>query len=124
MREDDPVEIDWDPAALNEVDAQAEYYESERRGLSRGMFAELKTALAAIRIRPLSFPRLLDVPEGLVIRRALLKRFPFAVIFLELPPGPGVTSGDLPRAVRVVAFAHAKRRPGYWLWRIEDLGAP
>jgi hypothetical protein len=33
---------------------------------------------------PASFPRLLDTPEELVIRRALLPRFPYAVIFMDL----------------------------------------
>lgn len=109
MREEDPVAIDWEPAAADEVEAAAEYYEEQREGLSEGLFADLRRTLDAIRIRPLSFPRVLDVPDGLVIRRALLHRFPFAVIFLELSPD----------AVRVVAFAPARKRPGYWLWRVD-----
>jgi hypothetical protein len=36
-------------------------------------------------------------------RRVPLKRFPFWVVFVELP-GEAV----------VVAYAHEKRRPGYW----------
>ena len=31
-----------------------------------------------------ALPRLLDVPEDLVIRRALLPRFPYAVVFMDL----------------------------------------
>jgi hypothetical protein len=54
-----------------------------------------------------SFPRLVDLPADLVIRRVLLPRFPYAVVFM-----------DLGREVRVLAVAHAKRRPGYWLNRI------
>ena len=47
------------------------------------------------------------MPEDLVIRWALLPRFPYAVIFM-----------DLGTEIRVLAVAHAKRRPGYWLDRV------
>jgi hypothetical protein len=50
---------------------------------------------------------LVDVPEELEIRRALLSRFPYAFIFLDTQSG-----------VQVIAIAHTKRRPGYWLNRI------
>lgn len=56
---------------------------------------------------PASFPRLLNMPADLVIRRARLPRFPYAVIFM-----------DLGTEIRVLAVAHAKRRPGYWLDRV------
>lgn len=47
-------------------------------------------------------------PRDLVIRRALLPRFPYAVVFM-----------DLGAEIRVLAAAHARRRPGYWLNRVE-----
>jgi hypothetical protein len=34
-------------------------------------------------------------------------REPFALVFTELPT-----------EVRILAIAHAKRRPGYWLYRV------
>ena len=42
------------------------------------------------------------------ITRARLPRFPYAVIFM-----------DLGTEIRVLAVAHAKRRPGYWLDRVD-----
>jgi toxin ParE1/3/4 len=39
-------------------------------------------------------------------RRYLLRRFPFFVVFRD--------AGD---SVQIVALAHARRRPGYWLGR-------
>jgi plasmid stabilization system protein ParE len=65
-------------------------------------------AVVAIDAMPASFSRLLDVPPELHVRRALLRRFPFALVFLQRPDGP----------IRVVAVAHVKRRPGYWLRRV------
>lgn len=99
---------EWDPAAVSEVDEAAEYYDRQREGLSADLLFELKKTLEAVETRPLSFPRLQDVPDDLRLRRALLHRFPFALIFLELPSGK----------LRVIAFPHARRRPGYWLWRV------
>jgi toxin ParE1/3/4 len=43
-----------------------------------------------------------------MIRRALLLRFPYALIFV-----------DLGAEIRVLAPAHTKRRAGYWLNRVE-----
>lgn len=36
-------------------------------------------------------------------RRFLLQRFPFAIVYR-----------DLPETIQVLAIAHARRRPGYW----------
>lgn len=44
---------------------------------------------------------------GIRIRRALLPRFPYTLIFI-----------DMGAEVRVIAVAHVKREPGYWLERI------
>lgn len=45
---------------------------------------------------------------GLEVREAFLKRFPYRVVFVELP-----------EEIRVVALAHKRRRPGYWRHRVE-----
>lgn len=55
------------------------------------------------------FPRFLDMPPDLDIRRTLLPRFPYAVVFIEL-------GGE----VRILAVAHTKRQPGYWLDRVQE----
>ncbi|MCP4594404.1 MAG: hypothetical protein GY842_27045 [bacterium] len=41
------------------------------------------------------------------VRRASLSRFPYALVFIELD-----------EEIRVLAVAHDKRRPGYWLDRL------
>jgi len=40
-------------------------------------------------------------------RRVLVRGFPFALVYLELA-----------EEIRVIAVAHAKRRPGYWRRRL------
>jgi hypothetical protein len=85
----------------------AAWYEQRRDGLGWELVAEVERVLLLIGENPLRFPRLLDVPEELAIRRALLARFPYAVVFM-----------DMVGEVRVVAVAHARRRPGFWLGRV------
>jgi plasmid stabilization system protein ParE len=45
--------------------------------------------------------------ESMTVRRHLLHQFPYKVLTVNLPD-----------QVVVIAFAHTKRRPGYWLERI------
>ncbi len=96
------------PEAVDELAEAAAWYAAQRPGLESEFLAEVDRTLPLIGSSPGSFPRLLDVPTNLTIRRALLPRFPYAVIFMDLGP-----------EVRVLAVAHTKRRPGYWLNRVE-----
>jgi plasmid stabilization system protein ParE len=93
--------------AIDELLEAAVWYRARRPGLESEFLAEVDHVLPLIGSSPTSFPRLLDLPDDLLIRRALLPRFPYAVIFI-----------DLGEHVRVLAVAHAKRRPGYWLDRV------
>jgi toxin ParE1/3/4 len=96
------------PEVLDEIDEAMAWYDKRRLGLGDELLTEVEHALDQVESRPRSFPRLCDVPEDLTVRRAQLDRFPFALVFLELREGH----------VRVVALAHMKRRPGYWLGRV------
>ena len=95
------------PEAVTELADAAVWYESRSRGLAGKFLQEFETVLRLIESRPASFPRLLDTSPELNIRRALLPRFRYASIFIELPS-----------EIRILAVAHVKRRPGYWLNRI------
>jgi hypothetical protein len=50
-----------------------------------------------------------NLPANLAIRRVLLSKFPYAVLFLELADD-----------IRIIAIAHLKREPEYWLNRIKE----
>jgi|SRR5271155_4691994 len=95
------------PEAVAELTDAAVWYESRRPELARQFLQDFETVLRLIESRPFSFPRLLGTSPELNIRRALLPRFPYASVFLELPS-----------KIRIVAVAHLKRRPGYWLNRV------
>ncbi len=97
------------PEAVDELAEAAAWYKARRSGLELEFLAEIERILPMVGDSPASFPRLLDLPVDLVIRRALLPRFPYAVIFM-----------DLQTEVRVLAVAHTKRRPDYWLDRVQS----
>jgi plasmid stabilization system protein ParE len=100
-------EVRLSDEAIDELLEAAVWYRARRPGLESEFLAEVDHVLPLIGNSPASFSRLLDLPEDLVIRRALLPRFPYAVVFMEITDH-----------VRVLAIAHARRRPGYWLDRL------
>lgn len=97
------------PEAARELDEAAAWYESRQSGLARRFLDEFDALLPEIRLHPAAFPCLEDMPADLEIRRALMVRFPYALVFLEWQD-----------KVRIVAVAHCKRRPGYWLYRLRS----
>lgn len=88
------------PEAEEELAAAARWYEDKRDGLGVDFVAMIDRTLGLIHDAPVSFPLWhQDSP----IRKCLVQRFPFLVLF--------VVESD---AIVVVAIAHARRRPGYW----------
>ena len=98
------VRVDLHAEALDELEDAAAWYEARGVGLGLEFTAEIERVIAAIGERPLAFPQW--VPED-PVRRALARRFPYAVFF-DVEPD---------RAV-VMAIAHTSRRPGYWGHRV------
>ncbi len=96
--------IGFHPEALSEVEQARDWYDDKRPGLGAEFVDQVERAVKAIERAPLSFARVRGRSGA---RRALLARFPYLVVFAVLDDGQ----------VLVVALAHARRRPGYWLRR-------
>lgn len=88
-------------ARLESAAAFAWYLERSEMAAS-GFVAELNRAVALIAEAPQRWP---TGVRG--TRRFLLQRFPFSVVYR-----------DLPAKIQVVAVAHGHRRPGYWKSRL------
>jgi plasmid stabilization system protein ParE len=95
------------PEVVAELFDAVVWYESREQGLGARFLDEVERVLPSLAARPRSFPRLLDTTADIDVRRALLPRYPFALVFVELAA-----------EVRVLAVAHARRRPNYWLYRV------
>ena len=96
------------PEAVLELIEAAAWYETRQPGLAIRFLREIDQAQQAIQSRPKSFLQLANMAIDLEVRRALLPRFPYALVFLELQT-----------EIRVLAVAHAKRHPDYWLNRLQ-----
>jgi hypothetical protein len=91
------------PEAEAEIDSAATWYEGKRRGLGKQLIVAAEKAIAAIKEAPEAYPRW---KAGYPFRKSTLTRFPFAIFF---------TVDEF--WIRIIAFAHTKRRPGYWVSR-------
>lgn len=92
---------EFHPAAARELSAAVQSGEDHTRGLG----AELKTEAQRVTQLLLETP-LIGESVGKNFRRFPLRRFPFAFIYR--------IDGD---RLRILAFAHRRRRPGYWSQR-------
>ncbi len=95
------------PAADIEAADAAVWYDDQREGLGDEFLAEWQAALDHIRNAPEQLSKLEGYAGRHEIRRYLMRRFPYIVIFVR-------RTADLV----VVAVSHTRRRPQYWLERL------
>jgi toxin ParE1/3/4 len=86
------------PEALAEFEDAADWYERQRPGLGAEFVAAVRLKVQKVQLAP----ELWRSVRG--ARRALVGRFPFAVVYREV-------GSDL---IEIVAIAHLSRKPAYW----------
>ncbi len=91
------------PAAESEHLEAAAHYETRKAGLGAQYLAEFERTMERIRQNPRRF-RIDRQPD---VRRASVQRFPYSILFRE-------REGQ----VDILAVAHHRRRPMYWLLRV------
>jgi len=90
------------PEALLEAEAAIEWYRDRSERAAIDFVTEVAVTIRRLSEHPAHFP----VTE-LGVRSAILRRFPYAIVFR-------VTGRD----VQVVAIAHSRRQPNYWKDRL------
>ena len=85
-------------SALQDVEEAAAYYDREKPGLGD----ELADAFEAAAYRILARPEI-GSPFWIGERKLVVRRFPYSVIYRVEA-----------KTVFVLAFAHHRRKPGYW----------
>jgi hypothetical protein len=104
------VQVVLHPEADAEAQAAALWYDERRPGLGDEFLAEVSAVLQRIEGAPHSFPRWPGVGgTAKPVRKAMLHRFPYLVAF--------EVHAD---HVLVLAIAHGKRRPLYWVARATE----
>ena len=89
------------PAEIEMVEA-AVYYEMQVEGLGTAFLAKVKSVVRDVAARPAAWPIVRND-----IRKRLVHRFPYAVLY-RLDP----------EEIVIVAVMHQRRRPDYWLGRM------
>jgi plasmid stabilization system protein ParE len=79
------------------------WYEEKCPGLGRELLAAARECFHLISEQPGVGSPVPGVSGSVGARRVVLKRFPYTVIYMELGT-----------ELRILAFAHTRRRPGYW----------
>jgi toxin ParE1/3/4 len=91
------------------VEAEAEYleairfYEGQKTGLGDALIREFERVIGLAIAKPETWK--LVHPSG--IRRINLSRFPYSIFYRVFQ-----------NKIQITAFAHHRRRPGYWLTRV------
>ena len=96
------MKYQFHPAAEAEFLEAVGFYESKVTGLGSALVSEFEMLADLIGDTPQAW----QIVLGPDIRKAPLQRFPLSVIYREKTPG-----------FEVLAIAHDRRRPQYWLNR-------
>jgi len=95
-------------AAFEELREAVRWYDGQRPGLGAELCAAVEAALDMIREAPGTAGLVGGSSTDRPARRVPVARFPYVVVFVELP-----------EELQVLALAHVRRRPGYWRRRGE-----
>jgi plasmid stabilization system protein ParE len=95
------VRLTFHPSAESELDEAAQFYGRIDANLAHAFLFEMERSVQAIIDHPRSSALI-----ALNTRRRLVRRFPYGIIYRERPA-----------EIRILAIAHLKRRPMYWVGR-------
>lgn len=87
----------------HEVNDAVRWYEEQGKGLGDDFFVKFESALSAIQLNPAGNGFWL---ESTTVRRAKLKRFPYAVLYKVYPD-----------KIRILCVRHDKQHPRYGMGR-------
>ena len=100
--------IEFVSAASLEIEEAGDWLEARRRGLGRDFVAAVAAALDSAAEWPNAGQQVAQGSSGTVVRRVPIDRFPYYVAY--------IASDD---ELMVVAVAHDRRRPRYWIERVD-----
>jgi toxin ParE1/3/4 len=101
--------IRFEPEAREEFLAAIDWYEARDSELGPRFLAAVERALESIQYAPEAYPVALSEEHRSAARRKRLEGFPYAIVYLAFP-----------QEIRILAVAHGRRRPGYWIDRARE----
>jgi hypothetical protein len=94
--------VEFHPEAQDEFVSAAQFYEHETEGLGLEFIATVQHAYERLSESPTS-----GAPFGRKLRRLLLPKFPYGLLYRVEPA-----------RIYIIAVMHLHRRPGYWRSRL------
>jgi hypothetical protein len=92
-----------EPEASAELEEAALWYDKQHPGLGLQLLNAVDATVAHIDRWPDTAPRVPELANEIPARRVPVPRFPYSIVYLM--------AND---AIRVLAFAHQRRKPNYW----------
>lgn len=100
--------VRFDDEADAEYRLTGRWYEARREHLGIEFFDAVDATIDQIVAMPRAGSMVRRLPADLTVRRRAVKRFPYHVVYLELP-----------NHIRILAITHDRRKPGYWKDRLK-----
>jgi len=97
--------VDVHPNVYAELEHSRAWYEERAKNLGMEFLVEVNRAIETVREMPALWPVRDEARE---IRRYLIHRFPYAVIYRIRD-----------RVIQIIAIMHLRRNPDYWRDRIQ-----
>lgn len=97
------LDFEFHPEAEAELAEGADYYFGVEPRFEGEFLDEALQAITHVRENPKSCPLIIES-----VRRKVLSKYPYSIFYIEV--------NDL---IQVIAVAHHKRRPFYWLDRVQ-----
>jgi plasmid stabilization system protein ParE len=97
----------FDEAALAEYAAAVRWYFERDPAVAHRFREHVLGTIATICESPALSPPVRGVPKRLGVRRRVIARFPYSIVYVELED-----------EVLILAVAHSRRRPSYWHKRL------
>lgn len=94
----------FETIALQELKQAARWYDECRSGLGQQFMDAVDQLIVRVLENPYAFPK---SPNHALVRRAVMKRFPFIIVFVVHE-----------QEVHVLSISHSRRRPGHWISRL------
>lgn len=96
------MKLEFHPSTVNDVNDAATYYERQRPGLGAEYLHEVDAALRRLEAEPFLFP-----PVDSHLRRCVVHRFPYTIVFRVLDRD----------VIRVLLIRHHRRDPRFGIAR-------
>ena len=97
------------PEAVAEFDAAVRWYQKQEPEIGLTLIDRAQQARKDLALWPNAAPPFTTADDGTVIRSNAVRGYPYRIVYTVEPD-----------SILILAYAHERREPGYWLHRLND----